>query len=167
MIFEARSGFFENVPRVPRAMMRSDPGNTCCCRLSAAPGLPDPWGNCTRVISRTKLGNPLLMCSITHGNVSIHTTNLSLFYSSSFTFLEMTQPKGLKNCLCSCIFSEKRVKHTFISFGDEIFLSYCDMTAVMIQSNKKVSNDIKGKYARPVPIDLGGTRQRNEGGGPN
>ena len=125
-----------------------------------------PWGNCSWEISRMNLCNPLLTCSIRLSIFSIHTKHLFLPYTCTCTLLEMTQPEGPKMFL---IFMHLQWEedHTHIHQLSWGLSSHRDRTAVTILS-KKVSNDIKGKYAGPVPGDvLGGTQRWCSCGGPN
>ena len=78
----------------------------------------------------------------------------------------MTQTEGPKMFL---MFMQLQWEegHTHIHQLSRGFSPHGDMTAVTIMS-KKVSNDIKGKYAGLVPGDvLGGTQRWCTCGGPN
>ena len=72
----------------------------------------------------------------------LHGTNLFLCFSCIFTFLEIIKHNMWKCCLFSSIFNIKMATHQFTNFG-KCFLMHADMTAVTIQSNQIVSNEVK------------------------
>ena len=104
-----------------------------------------PWGNPTWEISGMNLCNPLLTRSIRFSVFSVHqesflALHLRLYLSGNDT------DWGAKNVRFMCLQWEEG--HTYIQQLSWGLSSHGDMTVVMILS-KKVSNDIKGKYAGP------------------
>ena len=121
------------------------------------------WGNCAWEISCMNLCNPLLTRSIRLSVFSVHQASflalhLRLYLSGNDT------DWGAKNVRFMCLQWEEG--HTYIQQLSWGLSSHRDRTAVTILS-KKVSNDIKGKYAGPVPGDvLGGMQRWCSCGGP-
>ena len=98
------------------------------------------------VNSTRKLHKLLLIHSISHSTFSIHCTNLYLYFSCIFTFLEIIKHHLPKDSVFSPIFSIQMAAQKFKNF-DKFFIMHADITAVTIQSNKIVLNEIKDNQA--------------------
>ena len=102
-------------------------------------------------ISSMKLRKLLLTRLTSHSNFSTHCTNLFLPSSCVFTFLEIIKHNRLKRLCIFFIFSIKVATQKFTNFDKLFFKMHADMTAVTIQTNKIVYNEVKDKKVLPDP----------------
>ena len=100
-----------------------------------------PWSIVQWEISSTKLRKALLIHLISRSTFSKHCTNLFLHFSCVFTFLEIIKHNMPKMLLFSSIFNIKISTQKCTNFDD--FLMHTNMTAVTIQCNKIISNEVK------------------------
>ena len=93
---------------------------------------------------------PFLTGSISHCISSIHWTNLFLCFSCIFTFLEIIKHNMPTMMHIFFHFSIKMATQKFTNF--DFFLMQSDKTAVVIQSNKIVSNEVKDSWVPLEPL---------------
>ena len=148
MIFNSWFGYFEFGGYLPRGVTLSN--RTSCRDLIPVNWSTRTWSIIQPEISSTKLHGPLFTCSITHSSFS---ANLCLCFSCIFIFLDiLNMPKmGYayyakhnmpKMFLFSFVFNIKMATQKFTSLIHFLKM-HTDMSAVTMQSNKIVSNEIK------------------------
>ena len=105
------------------------------------------WSIVQREISSAKLGKPLLTRSISHSAFSIHCTNLFFLRCSCvFTFLEIIKHNMPKMLLFFLPSSILKWLHKNWPILLSLFLNARWYGSCHIQSNKIVSNEVKGNY---------------------
>ena len=141
MIFSTWIGYFEYVGYLPHGIMLISINVSILIAVNCS-WSTQSWSIVQWEISSVKLRKPLLTRSMSHNTSSIHDTNLFLHFSWVFTFIEIKH-NMLKMLLFSSIFNITMATQNFTNFGKFFFLIHADTTAVTIQSNKIVSNEVK------------------------
>ena len=142
MIFNAWFGYSEYVGDLPSAItliVVSYCFDLISINLNWSTRL---WSIVQWEISSTKLRKPLGTHSISQRTLSIHCTNLFLCFSCVFTFLEIIKHNMPKMLLFSSIFNIKMTTQKNHQFWC-LLKMHADTTAVTIQFNKMVSNEVK------------------------